>query len=109
MKKQTRNINFWGIKSRDKVMPNKLFADTDRDGVPNVFDCRPFNKRKQDEDVNVKLHQHGIEITGFDKDFTKKERKKLKEFEERVQCDITPFTTDEQEELSDLRAKKRAR
>ena len=38
----------WGIKSRDKVMPNKLFADSDRDGVPNVFDCRPNNKRRQD-------------------------------------------------------------
>jgi len=51
MKKQTRNTNFWGIKSRDKVMPNKLFADSDRDGVPNVFDCRPFNKRRQDYKV----------------------------------------------------------
>jgi len=25
----------------------KLFADSDRDGVPNVFDCRPRNPRKQ--------------------------------------------------------------
>ena len=25
-----------------------LFADDDRDGVPNVFDCSPKNKRKQD-------------------------------------------------------------
>jgi len=25
-----------------------LFKDYDRDGVPNVFDCRPFNKKKQD-------------------------------------------------------------
>ena len=63
MKKQTRNTNFWGIKSRDKVMPNKLFADTDRDGVPNVFDCRPFNKRRQDEEA-VKIIRNKDFFTG---------------------------------------------
>ena len=39
---------FWKVKARDKVSPARLFADTDRDGVANVFDCRPFNKFKQD-------------------------------------------------------------
>lgn len=29
-------------------VPIQLFKDSDRDGVANVFDCRPFNKRKQD-------------------------------------------------------------
>ena len=29
---------------------NKLFIDSDRDGVANVFDCQPFNKRKQDKE-----------------------------------------------------------
>lgn len=28
--------------------PNMLFRDSDRDGVSNVFDCKPFNRRKQD-------------------------------------------------------------
>ena len=29
-------------------MPNQLFKDSDKDGVMNVFDCKPRNKRKQD-------------------------------------------------------------
>jgi len=56
MKKQTRT-SFWGIKARDKVMPNKLFADTDRDGVPNVFDCRPFNRLKQDKGRKITMKE----------------------------------------------------
>lgn len=28
--------------------PSQLFRDSDRDGVPNVFDCKPHNKRRQD-------------------------------------------------------------
>ena len=55
-KTQTKNP-FWGIKARDKVMPNKLFADTDRDGVPNVFDCRPFNRLKQDKGRKITMKE----------------------------------------------------
>ena len=61
MKKQTRT-SFWGIKARDKVMPNKLFADTDRDGVPNVFDCRPFNKRRQDFEPEEEITPSGEKV-----------------------------------------------
>jgi hypothetical protein len=28
--------------------PIQLFKDSDKDGVANVFDCKPYNKRKQD-------------------------------------------------------------
>lgn len=28
--------------------PIQLFKDSDRDGVANVFDCKPYNKRRQD-------------------------------------------------------------
>ena len=48
MKQQTRTNIFWKVKARDKVSPARLFADTDRDGVANVFDCRPRNPRRQD-------------------------------------------------------------
>ena len=27
----------------------KLFSDNDKDGVANVFDCKPKNKKKQDD------------------------------------------------------------
>jgi len=29
-------------------MPIQMFKDSDKDGVMNAFDCKPFNKRKQD-------------------------------------------------------------
>jgi hypothetical protein len=29
-------------------IPRVLFKDNDKDGVPNVFDCKPNNKKKQD-------------------------------------------------------------
>jgi hypothetical protein len=44
---------FWNTKPLPKCkyrsgMPVDLFGDKDRDGVMNVFDCRPRNKRRQD-------------------------------------------------------------
>ena len=35
------------FKSSKKTLPVNLFKDNDRDGVPNVFDCKPNNPRKQ--------------------------------------------------------------
>jgi len=40
--------------------PINLFADSDRDGVANVFDCQPRNKRKQGK-VFVVNHNFGDE------------------------------------------------
>ena len=31
-----------------EVRPSRLFRDSDRDGVADVFDCQPRNRRKQD-------------------------------------------------------------
>jgi hypothetical protein len=40
--------NRMGKRGSGGMKPAGLFADSDRDGVPNVFDCQPHNKRKQD-------------------------------------------------------------
>ena len=42
--KQIKNIRI------PEVRPARIFADRDRDGVANVFDCQPRNPRKQDSD-----------------------------------------------------------
>ena len=31
-----------------ETRPSRLFGDKDRDGVANVFDCQPNNRRRQD-------------------------------------------------------------
>ena len=42
-------------KSKDKI-----FQDYDKDNVPNVFDCRPRNPKKQDYMTDQLLKQAGI-------------------------------------------------
>ena len=43
-------------------MPAQLFADKDKDGVPNVFDCNPRDKRRQDS--RMLRQQIGHELYG---------------------------------------------
>jgi len=38
-----------------KGFVNHLFKDSDKDGVPNVFDCRPFDPRHQDRRRNKQI------------------------------------------------------
>ena len=86
MKQKTRTNIFWKVKARDKVSPARLFADTDRDGVANVFDCQPFNNRRQDrlplktqKDIdqlakaNEKDHVWAARVVGRTKIYGKKE------------------------------------
>ena len=42
--------NFSIIQKRQKRM---LYKDTDKDGVPNRWDCKPFNKFKQDDEKKL--------------------------------------------------------
>ena len=67
--KKTNNI--WNIKGLSKCkyrsgMPIHLFGDVDRDGVANVFDCRPRNPRRQDGGDNTtetkKLKEEFVEL-----------------------------------------------
>lgn len=54
-----KNLNWWQAKKR---YPNlKPFGDADKDGVINILDCKPFNKKRQDEDqdeMNYQRMQH---------------------------------------------------
>ena len=50
---------------------NNLFIDSDRDGVANVFDCQPFNKRKQDRNPNEFLDDPRMEDEKEDIQFKK--------------------------------------
>jgi len=51
----------WGQRSKPvrkvSLHVNRLFGDSDRDGVPNVFDCRPLNLRKQGDFVQNVLRK----------------------------------------------------
>ena len=56
--KPTRNIArslkpFWGKSPARSGTASQLFKDSDRDGVMNVFDCKPFNKRHQDNNEYI--------------------------------------------------------
>ena len=47
MKKQ--NKPFWHMKKPgEKLINKKPWADTDRDGVINIYDCQPLNPKKQE-------------------------------------------------------------
>ena len=44
-----KKMQNWGWdKIRAKYPYLKPFADYDRDGVPNIFDCKPFNRKKKE-------------------------------------------------------------
>ena len=54
--------SIWNCK--DKLhygKPAKLFGDADKDGVANVFDCKPYNRRRQDFKFNYTAKQKAIE------------------------------------------------
>jgi hypothetical protein len=48
--RQTMKRRWFNLETR----PSRLFGDKDRDGVANVFDCQPRNRRRQDNDKLTK-------------------------------------------------------
>ena len=40
-----------GLTPKKKTVLRKKYKDTDRDGVPNKWDCQPFNRKKQDDEI----------------------------------------------------------
>ena len=46
-KPQNKVKQGWALETR----PSQLFRDSDRDGVADVFDCQPNNRRRQDMDA----------------------------------------------------------
>jgi hypothetical protein len=59
-----------------RVFPKlRPFADADKDGIYNMFDCRPFNKKKQGEEHEDQLVKNK-EIYDFGVSFNKQNREK---------------------------------
>ena len=52
----------WNLETR----PARLFRDSDRDGVADVFDCQPRNKRRQDGKIgNIQQPSSGGRIANM--------------------------------------------
>ena len=48
MKSIKQKSIFWGSKPKPLNKPKmNWFKDSDRDGVINIFDCKPYNRKKQ--------------------------------------------------------------
>jgi hypothetical protein len=46
--KKTSKLNMDWYQAKARYPKMNPYADADRDGVPNIMDCKPFNKKKQD-------------------------------------------------------------
>ena len=48
----------WGnMNMNQKMFSRKFLRDTDKDGVPNLFDCQMFNRRFQDAKPNIMMRE----------------------------------------------------
>jgi len=47
-----------GMPKRQKMFNRAIFADSDRDKVPDIFDCQPFNRKKKGW-----AHEYGFSST----------------------------------------------
>jgi len=65
-KKKSKDLTYHeAIRRYPHMNPLK---DSDKDGVINLFDCRPFNKKKQDEEFNKYDEDESAEIASGWKD-----------------------------------------
>jgi hypothetical protein len=45
-----------------KILLRKLYKDSDKDRVPDKWDCQPYNKYRQDSDINLLKAIDGHEV-----------------------------------------------
>jgi hypothetical protein len=69
-------IQWKAFNDKQKNMFRKVYKDSDKDGVPNRWDCQPFNKRRQE---NLWATRYGNQKDGFIDKITNEEGKIVKE------------------------------
>ena len=76
-----KNMNWTQAKSKyPKLSP---FGDRDKDGVKNWLDCKPFDKKRQDDFETIDERRRRV-YPGMEKPWSEEERKEFLERKESL-------------------------